>query len=501
MAIVTRQTHPAEIVRSGHRRPLWRALYKFVRTQPLGTAGAVVIVLMVLAAVFADFLAPYDAYEINQSLQFNPPSLTHWFGTDEFGRDVFTRMIYGARIALERYTVVFRLHYPSASFLSMLPHPANFIYAKEYLDQDINWYKTHTMGTGPFKLKEYVRGSTLEFTRNPDYWKQGLPYLDGAKYFIIKDTGERAKAIRAERVDVEFRSFAPVEVEAITGQMDDKVVVAHPGQPVNWSIAVNVDKKPFDDERVRQALSLALDRYDMAKTIGQLTGLDSVAGPMPPGTPWTLSPEELQALPGFGKDHQANLREARRLLADAGYPNGFHTVLTNRTVKLPYIDFGVYVVSEWKKIGVEAEHKLEESATWSKSRLTRDFELLVDPFGFAAEGDPDEIMVKFISNSPSNWGRFPVKDTTSPCRRPLPCTPSMPRIRSSTLPPISPGIPMRPAGLERRLPPCRRLGISSSFPIRWPSVPPTRCPQRRPSKKPSFSSSVSTGAMSKRARR
>ena len=53
------------------------------------------------------------------------------------------------------------------------------------------------------------------------------------------------------------------------------------------------------------------------------------------------------------------------------------------------IDFGVYVVSAWKKIGVEAEHKLEESATWSKSRLTRDFELLVDPFGFAAEGDPD----------------------------------------------------------------------------------------------------------------
>ena len=65
--------------------------------------------------------------------------------------------------APERYTVVFGLHYPAASFLSLLAHPANFIYAKKYLDQDINWYKTHAIGTGPFKLQEYVRGATLEF--------------------------------------------------------------------------------------------------------------------------------------------------------------------------------------------------------------------------------------------------------------------------------------------------------------------------------------------------
>jgi ABC-type transport system substrate-binding protein len=117
-------------------------------------------------------------------------------------------------------------------------------------------------------------------------------------------------------------------------------------------------------------------------------------------------------LPGFSKDYDASLAEAKRLLAEAGYPSGFKTVLTNRSVKLPYIDLGVYLVSTWKKIGVEAEHKLEESATWSQSRLNRDFELLVDPFGFAAAGDPTEVMSKFTSDSPENWGRFkdPVAD-------------------------------------------------------------------------------------------
>ena len=76
--------------------------------------------------------------------------------------------------APDPYTVVFHLHYPAASFLTMLAHPANFIYTKKYLDQDPDYYKQHAMGTGPFKLKSYVRGSSLELGRNPNYWKQGV---------------------------------------------------------------------------------------------------------------------------------------------------------------------------------------------------------------------------------------------------------------------------------------------------------------------------------------
>lgn len=309
-------------------------------------------------------------------------------------------------------TVVVHLHYPSASFLSMLAHPANFIYAKKYLDRDPHYYKQHAMGTGPFTLKEYVHGATLELERNPHYWKPGLPYLQGAKYFIMTDDGARAKSIRANRTDVEFRSFSPAEAEAIKNQLGERVVVAHPGQPGHFGVTVNADKKPFDDARVRQALTLAIDRYDMAQTLQPLTGLDTVGGLIPQGSPWALTPEELQQLPGFAKNHQANLREAKRLLAEAGYPNGFKTVLSNRSVKLPYIDLGVYLVTSWKKIGVEAEHKLEESAAWSKTRVTRDFDLLVDPYGSSLVFDPDELLVKFTTSASNNWGRFsePVAD-------------------------------------------------------------------------------------------
>jgi peptide/nickel transport system substrate-binding protein len=314
--------------------------------------------------------------------------------------------------APDRSTVVFRLHHPSPSFLPSLAHPANFIYAKKYLDTDVHYYKSHTIGTGPFKVKNYVRGSYIELERNPDYWKQGLPYLDGIKYFIITDTSARAKAIRSGRVDVELRFLPPGEVDAIKAQMGDRVVVAAVQNIGNFGVTINVDKKPFDDERVRKALSLALDRYDMVKTLAPLTNLEAVGGMMHPDSRWALSPEELQAFPGFGKDHAANLREAKRLLAEAGYPNGFKTVLTNRNVKLPYIDLAVYLISAWKKIGVEAEHKVEESATWSQSRVNRDFELIVDPYGSATVGDPDEMLDKFVTGAQENWGRFsdPVLD-------------------------------------------------------------------------------------------
>jgi peptide/nickel transport system substrate-binding protein len=303
-------------------------------------------------------------------------------------------------------TVVFHLHHPSPSFLTNLAHPASCIYAKKYLDQDPHWYKKNTMGSGPFKLKQYVHGASFEMERNPKYWKQGLPYMDGIKYYIITDDGARGKAIRAGRVDVELRFLPPSEVDAIKAQMGDKVVVADIQNIGNFGVTFNVDKKPFDDERVRKALGLALDRYDMLTTLRPFTNLAAVGGMMHPDGKWALTPEELQKFPGFGKDHESNLNEAKRLLAEAGYPNGFKTVLTNRNIKIPYIDLAVYVISAWKKIGVEAEHKVEESASYSKTRLTRDFELLIDPYGSQTVGDPDEMLDKFITGASENWGRF-----------------------------------------------------------------------------------------------
>jgi peptide/nickel transport system permease protein len=98
--MAARRSQPVVMHKSWASTYAWPAIWKFIVTKPLGAAGGVIILLMVLTAVFAEVIAPYNPYEINQTLQFKPPSLEHWLGTDEFGRDQLTRLIYGARIAL-----------------------------------------------------------------------------------------------------------------------------------------------------------------------------------------------------------------------------------------------------------------------------------------------------------------------------------------------------------------------------------------------------------------
>jgi peptide/nickel transport system permease protein len=100
IAISTRHLKDVALGKSWASAYAWPAIRKFIVTKPLGTIGGVIILLMALTALFADALAPYNPYEINQLLQFKAPSLQHWLGTDEFGRDMLTRLIYGARIAL-----------------------------------------------------------------------------------------------------------------------------------------------------------------------------------------------------------------------------------------------------------------------------------------------------------------------------------------------------------------------------------------------------------------
>src|SRR5438093_126012 len=123
-------------------------------------------------------------------------------------------------------------------------------------------------------------------------------------------------------------------------------------------------------------------------------------------TEWAMAQSDLERFPGFARDAEKNRAEARRLLAEAGYPNGFKVVLKNRNVKLPYQDFAVYVIQEWRKIGVEAEHRPLETAAWyAEGRDQGNFEVIVTPIG-AFVDDPDQLLEPYITGSSQNWARF-----------------------------------------------------------------------------------------------
>ena len=215
--------------------------------------------------------------------------------------------------APDRWTVRFSLKTPAAPFLNYLAGPyAHQIVAKEVVEKNGDLQQV-VAGTGPFKLVEYVPDSHLKLEKHKGYWKRGLPYLDGVMLRIIKDESARLSAARAGAVDVTY--VTAVNAPAVK---QDRSLTLLEGDNVYFGMTLaqyvpHASKPPFNDKRVRQALTLAIDRKELVDSV--LFGNGVIAGPIPPGMrPWAIP-----------VSYTVDLDRARQLLRDAGFPNGFKT--------------------------------------------------------------------------------------------------------------------------------------------------------------------------------
>src|SRR5258705_1702610 len=199
-------------------------------------------------------------------------------------------------------TVRFRLKWPEASFLVNLSSPFNWIYKADILAKDARWYETNVMGTGPFKFVEHVKGSHWVAKKNPDYWDKGKPYLDGYRIVFISASAAQVSAIRGERAHAQFRGFTPSERDSLVQALGPKITVQESAWDCLSLVAMNHERKPFDDKRARRALTLALDRYEASKNLSRIAVVREVAGIQVPGTPWATPPAELEKLAGYGRD-------------------------------------------------------------------------------------------------------------------------------------------------------------------------------------------------------
>src|SRR5213593_4749719 len=188
--------------------------------------------------------------------------------------------------APDPYTVVFRLKWTSGSFLMSLASPWNWIYKADILAKDMRWYETNVMGTGPFVFVEHVKGSHWVGKRNPNYWDKGKPYLDGYRAIFIKDSAAQVSAVRGERAHIQFRGFSPAERDNLVAALGSKIAVQESPWDCALLVAMNHEKKPFDDKRVRRALTLALDRYQGSQALSKIAIVKEVAGVQVPGTPF-----------------------------------------------------------------------------------------------------------------------------------------------------------------------------------------------------------------------
>jgi peptide/nickel transport system substrate-binding protein len=175
-------------------------------------------------------------------------------------------------------TLVFRLKYPSGSLQNKLASPWNFIYSAAKLEQDPKFPEKNILGTGPFRIVEHVKGSHVAGTKYADYHVKGRPYLDGFRAVFVNDPTAQVNAIRGGTALIEFRGFTPQQRDQLKSALGDQVTVQENSWVCALYVTPNAKRKPFDDVRVRRALSLAVDRWKGSEALQKITIVRDVGG-------------------------------------------------------------------------------------------------------------------------------------------------------------------------------------------------------------------------------
>src|SRR5256884_4016338 len=218
----------------------------------------------------------------------------------------------------------------------------------------MHWSEPHVRGSGPSVFVEHVKGACWAGKKTPSYWDKGKPYLDGYRALVVKDGNAQVAAVRAERAHVQFRGFTPAERDSIVQALGPKVTVQESPWDCVLLVGMNHEKKPWDDKRARRALTLALDRYQGSQALSKIAIVKFVNGVQVPGTPFATPPAELAKLAGYGRDIEKSRAEARRLLREAGVPDGFSFSFNNCGGPPSSIPIALLFMVHWRKIRVQA---------------------------------------------------------------------------------------------------------------------------------------------------
>jgi peptide/nickel transport system substrate-binding protein len=311
---------------------------------------------------------------------------------------------------VDRYTVKFHLKEPYVWFVNALAYPwSTWIVAPEVAEKFGDFKKPETaIGTGPFVLERYEPNVKTVFRRNPEYFRDGQPYVDGVEWLVLEEESTGLAMYRTGQIDCgpwHWWSVRQHDLEELK-RTHPRLIYQDFLSNVTGAIFMRTDMAPFNDVRVRRAISHAIDRQALVEAV-------SVRGEATPAvarglTEWSLPIEQL----GEGaKYYRYDPKEARRLLAEAGFPKGFKTQLTvSSGYGRDLLDDAQLVQQYLKEVGIEAELKIQEYGAYVATTVQGKFEGLVrGPFGIAWE--PDSPLYRAYA-SDSSWNIGHVNDAT-----------------------------------------------------------------------------------------
>ncbi len=303
----------------------------------------------------------------------------------------------------DKHTLRVHLKTPNTLFPQNVAEPVTLIFSREVLEEDGD-PKKRLIGTGPYIVKEHTCKVRVVLQRNPDYWDKGRPYVDEYVILSTPDAATRLAAFRTGQADFIWVA-SPSEVETVLKTNPATVVQSYHNTLAPFGLALAQDRAPFNDVRVRRAVSMAIDRQKMVDTVFEGHGI------LGWGVPYIYYQDTPPTAKDLGPWWQYRPADAKKLLAEAGHPNGFETTLfyyeyfpqmtsevqlvqqdlkrnLNINVKITKLDYttyyGRYVESKWDGMswGFQSGHAVgldERTYMYMHSRSTKNFFRVNDP--------------------------------------------------------------------------------------------------------------------------
>lgn len=269
-----------------------------------------------------------------------------------------------------RNELTFTLAEPYAPFLATLAAlRGSAIAPRAWLDGAGRAGPATAVGSGPFRVAEYVPGSHLTYQRHDGYWEKPLPYLDSVTVRFMPEAEARIAAVRGGQVH--GATVGPAAAQRLAAERGLATVSA-PGATQQMTV-LNLRREPFDDLRVRQALALAVDR---AAAITRVAGGEArLTGPLP-------TPPDSRPIPADGLPSQRNLALARRLLGEAGRPDGFQATVRTAADDPIMLGLATVLAEQLRPLGVAVTVERLSAGALAAAYRARDFDLISHSAGF-----------------------------------------------------------------------------------------------------------------------
>lgn len=292
---------------------------------------------------------------------------------------------------LDDYTIEFKLNEPYAPFLSYMTSVYASIVPKEVVEENGDLMQV-VCGTGPFILEEWIPDNQIKLKKNNDYHIQGFPKLDGVVLMVMTDESSRLAALRTGAVHLTTLGSQNLK---LVESNKDIVVKSYQSKDYTF-LGFNMNIEPFNDVRVRQAMSLAVDRNELAKIV--FNGDAVMSGPVPPAYgKWALNVEENEY---FKQD----IEGAKQLLKEAGYENGFEVNITVPSSYPEVVSTAQVLQQQFEKIGITSTIKQLEIGQYVEAWKKTDHQVMAGKNGSGT--DPDRALSFFFNtNGSANvWG-------------------------------------------------------------------------------------------------